>query len=85
MFEMCNHSCVVLARKNAHGGLSAVVEVALPIIFGCVQAMINLWITYDPLMYLMRGTPPRLSLRWLEVGVLVGMGLATYAVIGSDA
>ena len=34
-------------------------------------------------MYIMKGNPPRLSLRWLEVGVLVVMAIVTFFVTGS--
>ena len=62
-------------------GGSGLVDVALPVAFGMVQALITMWITYDPLMYIMKGNAPRLSLRWLEVTVLVGMAFVTFAII----
>ena len=57
------------------------IDVALPVVFGMVQAAINIWITHDPLMYIMKGNAPRMSLRWLEVSVLVAMALITFAII----
>jgi len=66
------------------GGENNVVDVALPVCFGMVQAILNIWITYDPLMYILKGNAPKLSLRWMEVAVLVGMALVTYAVINSS-
>jgi len=63
---------------------SGLVDVALPCVFGMVQAVINMWVTYDPLMYIMKGNAPRLSLRWIEVAVLVAMAMITFAIIQSD-
>ena len=66
-------------------GGSGLVDVALPVAFGMVQALITMWITYDPLMYIMKGNAPRLSLRWLEVTVLVGMAFVTFAIVNASS
>ena len=49
-----------------------------------VQAILIIWVTFDPLMYILKGNTPKLSLRWMEVTVLIGMALVTFAVINSE-
>ena len=66
-------------------GTTGIIDVALPVVFGMVQAVINMWITYDPLMYIMKGNAPSLSLRWLEVLVLVGMAFVTFAIVSASS
>ena len=65
-------------------GGSRLTDVALPVVFGMVQAVLIIWVTFDPLMYIVRGNTPSLSLRWAEVTVLIGMALVTFAVINSE-
>jgi hypothetical protein len=77
---------LVLAwTKGTPGFRSDLIDVALPVGFGMVQAAINLWVTYDPLMYILKGNTPRLSLRYLEVSVLVTMAVITFAVLSSPS
>ena len=56
-----------------------------PVGFGMVQAVIVLWVTHDPLMFILKGNAPRLSLRYVEVSVLVLMALITSLIIASAA
>ena len=35
-----------------------------------VQALINVWVLWDPLRYLTKGDPPRFSLRYVNLLVL---------------
>jgi len=65
----------------ALSGGSDLVDVALPVTFGMVQALVIMWVTFDPLVYIMKGNAPTLSLRWVEVCVLVGMAIVTFAVM----
>ena len=46
-------------------------------------AVINLWVLYDPLLYILKGNRPRITLRYLEVIVLLVMTLITLSIIGA--
>lgn len=72
---------IILALVNAH----TIMDVVLPVGFGMVQAVIVLWVTHDPLMFILKGNAPRLSLRYVEVSVLVLMALITSLIIASAA
>ena len=61
-----------------------VLEVALPVGFGMVQSVITLWVIYDPLMFVLRGNAPRVSLRHIEMVIILILALITFSLLNSE-
>ena len=58
-------------------GSYTLIDVTLPVFFGMVQAFINLWVIYDPMMFILKGNVPRVTLRYVEAVVMVAFALVT--------
>jgi len=56
-------------------------HIIIPIGFGMTVALINLWVLFDPLIYILSGNKPRITLRYLEVVVLIVMTLITISLV----
>ena len=52
----------------------------IPVGFGMTIAFINLWVLWEPLFYIMKGNRPKITLRYLEVVVLVVMTVITLSI-----
>jgi len=66
-------------------GTYTLVDVTLPVIFGMVQAVINLWVTYDPLIFILKGNVPRVTLRYVEATVMVAFALLTVFFVNATS
>ena len=70
---------LILAARA--GGQEGVSEVVLPIGFGLIQAILNLWLIMDPLRYILAGGAPRPTMRNAEVLVLLLLAVVTFVLI----
>jgi len=66
-------------------GSYTLVDVTLPVIFGMVQAIINIWVTYDPLFFILRGNMPRVTLRYVEAVVMVTFAIMTLFFVSATS
>ena len=72
---------IVLVMAARAGGQEGVSEVVLPVGFGLIQAILNLWLILDPLRYILAGGAPRPTMRNAEVLVLVLLAVVTFVLI----
>ena len=61
------------------------IDVALPVFFGMAQAVINLWVVYDPLIFILKGNVPRVTLRYVEAVMMVTFAVVTIFFMNATA
>jgi len=61
-----------------------VLDVVLPCGFGMINAVVVMWATFDPLAYVLADKGPRLSLRYVEVVVMLSLAFVTFSVLMSS-
>lgn len=76
---------IVLGLAYQATGNVGVTEVALPVGFGLIQAILNIWMIWDPLLFILKGGVPRLTMRKAELVVLLLLAIVTFVLIEEAA
>jgi hypothetical protein len=76
---------IVIGIAYMNDGTTGVKEVALPVGFGLIQAILNTWMIWDPLRFILKGGVPRLTMRKAELVVLLLLAIVTFVLIEEAA